>query len=790
MITNYYIKMKKFFLITAAACCTLSVLAQPKLRKDNIDEVLAAMTLEEKATLLVGSGWGSMTAGSLTAANETLVSGAAGTTRAIPRLGIPQTVLADGPAGLRINPTRPGTDATFYCTGFPVGTVLASTWNTALVKDMTVAMGDEVKEYGADVLLAPGQNLHRNPLCGRNFEYFSEDPLLSGKMAAAYVQGIQSKGVGVSAKHFAVNSQETNRMADDARVNPRALRELYLKGFEIVVKEADPWTLMSSYNSINGHFAQQSRDLLTDILREEWGFKGIVMTDWGSKDGTVAAVNAGNDLMEPGMDHEIMRIIEGAKNGSIPMEEIDTNVRRMLEFIVRTPRFAGYKYSNKPDLAGHAKVARKAATEGLVLLENNGVLPLKGVRTVALYGTGSYDFIAGGTGSGNVNKAYVRNIAEGLEAAGYVVDNDIRTWYEQYITFSKTEARNNAGGGNMGILLGDPVIPEMEVSRSFIDRKVASSDIAVLTISRNAGEGADRKAADGDWTLTGQERAMLQNLADAYHAAGKKLVVVLNIGGTIETASWKQIPDAILLAWTPGQEGGYAVADILSGAVNPSGKLPMTFPVNYFDIPSSYNFPYNYSGPSSFSDFSAIFGFKKQPVKDVDYTEYKEGIWVGYRYFTTAGKAVSYPFGYGLSYTSFAYSKPVVKVAKDGKVTATVVVTNTGKVAGKEVVELYVTAADGGLVKPAYELKAFAKTSQLAPGASETVTMTIDPYTLASFNEESSAWETAAGNYVARFGASAADIRATANFKIAKAQSWPVHRALIPEKPVEEIKVK
>ncbi len=783
--------MKRILLIATAVLCTFSLFAQPKLRTDNIDEIIKALTLEEKATLLVGGGWGSMTAGSMTASSETLVSGAAGTTRPVERLGIPMTVVADGPAGLRINPTRQGTDKTFYCTGFPVGTVLASTWNMPLVEELTTAMGNEVKEYGVDVLLAPGQNLHRNPLCGRNFEYFSEDPLLSGKTSAAYVRGVQSNGVGVSIKHFAANSQEVNRQQNDSRINVRALRELYLKGFEIAVREADPWTVMSSYNKLNGPFTQQNRELLTTVLRDEWGFGGIVMTDWGNKEGTVAAVNAGNDLMEPGMDNEIARIVAGVKDGSISQEQLDTNVRRMLEYIVRTPRFHGYKFSNKPDLKAHAKLVHEATAEGLVLLENNGVLPLKDVKKVALYGTGSYDFIAGGTGSGNVNKAYVRNVAEGFKANGVEVDADIQTWYEQYITFTKTQLRNNAGGNGLGILLGDPVVPEMEISRSFIERKQPVSDIAVLTISRNAGEGDDRKAADGDWTLTGQERQLMQTLSDVYHAAGKKLVVVLNIGGVIETASWKHIPDAVLLAWTPGQEGGLAVADVLCGAANPSGKLPMTFPVSYFDIPSSFNFPHNYRGGNSI-DLAALLGgsTSKKPVKDVTYTDYAEGIWVGYRYFATAGKPVSYPFGYGLSYTTFAYSKPVVKVDKNGNVTATVTVTNTGSVAGKEVVELYVSAPDGGLVKPVYELKGFVKTKELKPGSSETVTVTIEPYTLASFNEATSAWETAAGNYTVHFGASSADIRCTAPFKLAKPQSWPVHKVLLPAEPVKEISVK
>ena len=775
--------MRKVILYAVASLCTITMVAQPKLNKGNIDEVLKAMTLEEKATLVVGGGWGSMTAGSLTASDASLVSGAAGTTRAIPRLGIPSTVLADGPAGLRINPTRPGTTQTFYCTGFPVGTVLASTWNTELVEQLTTAMGEEVKEYGADVLLAPGQNLHRNPLCGRNFEYFSEDPLLTGKMSAAYVKGIQSNGVGVSVKHFAANDQEVNRMQNDSRVSARALRELYLKGFEIAVKESDPWTVMSSYNKINGEFTQQSHGLLTTILRDEWGFNGIVMTDWGNKEGTVAAVHAGNDLMEPGMQNEIDRIIAAVKDGSLDVADLDRNVRRLLEYIVRTPRFAGYKYSNKPDLAGHAKLVRKATPEGLVLLENNGVLPLKDVKKVALYGTGAYDFIAGGTGSGNVNKAYVRNIAEGLRVNGLEVDKDIETWYRQYIDLTKTSLRNNTAGNGLGILLGDPVVPEMEVTRSFMERKLGATDIAILTISRNAGEGDDRKNADGDWTLTGAERQMIQTLADLYHAAGKKLIVVLNIGGVIETASWKHIPDAILLAWTPGQEGGYAVADVLTGAANPSGKLPMTFPVAYYDIPSSANFPANYSGGNSI-DLSALLGGGRAPRvlrKDIDYTEYAEDLMVGYRYFTTAGKNVSYPFGYGLSYTTFEYSKPSVKVGKDG-ITATITVKNTGSVAGKEAIQLYVSAPAGGLQKPACELKAFAKTKELKPGESQTLTMTFDAYTLASFNDGTSAWETAAGAYKASFGASVADIRATASFKIGKAQSWPANPVCLPQK--------
>lgn len=756
--------MKKLISIVAGAFFTLTAIAQPKLSTNNVEEVLQAMTLEEKATLLVGGN-----------SSESAVPGVAGVTRSIDRLGIPTTILADGPAGLRISPKRNNSDKTYYCTGFPVGTVLASMWNPSLVTVLTQAMGEEVKEYGVDVLLAPGVNLHRNPLCGRNFEYFSEDPLLCGLTAAAYIKGIQSNGVGVSIKHFATNNQEINRSQCDSRVNIRPLRELYLKGFELAIRESQPWTVMSSYNRLNCPFTQQNHDLLTTILRDEWAFSGIVMTDWGCKEGTVNAVKAGNDLMEPGNQVEIDRIIDGVRNGTIPIEDVDRNVRRMLEYIVKTPHFKGYKYSEKPDLESHAVLVRQAAPEGMVLLENKGLLPFEGINKIALYGVGAYHFLAGGTGSGNVNKAWVRNISEGLLANGLNVDSDIREWYESYIAYQATEIKVNKAYYDS---IGEAVIPELAISKEFMEKKVQETDAAIFVISRNAGEGADRRASEGDWLLTETERGLLQNLADVYHLAGKKIAVVLNVGGVVETSSWKHIPDAVLLAWTPGQEGGLAVADVLCGAVNPSGKLPMTFPSGYFDIPSSYNFPYNY-------DYNAKKG--TEPRKNIDFTNYSEGIWVGYRYFCTSGTPVSYPFGYGLSYTQFKYSKPSVKVSKDGTVTASITVTNIGKVSGKEVVEMYISAPDGGMEKPLYELKGFAKTGNLTPGDNEIVTVVIEPYTLASFNDKTSAWETAAGSYTLHFGASSADIRCSLPFKLSKALSWPVQPVLLPPTPINEM---
>ena len=758
--------------------------AQPRLSKDNIDEVISAMTLEEKVTLLVG-GSRPVNIDGVPTGTTNLVPGAAGVTRAVPRLGIPQTVLADGPAGLRINPIREGDSNTYYATAFPVGTALANSWNTELVEEVTKAMGNEVLEYGVDVLLAPGMNIHRSVLCGRNFEYFSEDPLLSGKMAAAYVRGIQSNGVGTSIKHFATNNQETNRNENETQASRRALREIYLKNFEIAVKEGKPWTVMSSYNKLNGDYTQQSEGLLTTILRDEWGFDGIVMTDWGNKENTVKSARSGNDLMEPGAQNEMERLLAAVKDGSLSMDVIDRNVRNMLNYIVKTPRFAGYKFSNKPDTKAHAELVRRAGAESMVLLKNDkGVLPLSGSEKVALYGVTSYDFIAGGTGSGNVNKEYVRNLRDGLASDGFKVDERAADWYRKYIDYTRTTQANERGGRGFGFG-GGGVLAEMSVSDNFIARLVPDTDVAIITIGRNAGEGADRRNTDGDFTLNATERQLIQDVCTNYHAAHKKVVVVLNVGGVVETASWKSLPDAILLAWQPGMEGGASVADVLCGKVNPSGKLGTTFPVDFLDNPSSFNFPYNYSG--NMMGMNPFRRGPQQPRKDVDYTRYEEGIYVGYRYFETTGTPVSYPFGYGLSYTTFSYSKPVVKATSDG-FEASITITNTGSVAGKEAVQLYISAPAGGLDKPVKELKAFAKTKLLAPGKSETLKMKVDNYSLASFNEAASRWETAEGSYRVMFGASVQDIRANVEYRLKGAKTYPVHDVLAPTTPIEELK--
>jgi beta-glucosidase len=777
--------MKKQMMSLAAIALLASCASGDlKLNENNIDEIVEAMTLEEKALLITGVGMDRQDTLNLTATigeSADLVPGAAGSTHAIPRLGIPAVVLSDGPAGLRINPTREGDENTYYCTHFPIGSLLSSTWNQELVEEVGKAIGNEVLEYGADVLLAPGMNIHRNPLNGRNFEYYSEDPVLTGKTAAAYVRGVQSNGVGTSIKHFAVNSQETNRTGTNAIVGTRALREIYLKGFEIAVKESDPWTVMTSYNYLNGTYTSESKDLIEDVLRGDWGFKGTVMTDWfGGKD-AVAQVVAGNDMLQPGRITQYTDIVEGVKSGKLDIADVNRNVKRILQLIVRSPRFKGYKYSNKPDLEAHAKVTRQSATEGMVLLENKGTLPLaENTKKVALFGITSYDFIAGGTGSGNVNRAYTVSLVEGLKNVGYTVDDAVKGQYEKYLEEVKAakakEEEKDPAAKRLAAFM-PPVLPtEFVPAKADIAAAVASNDVAIITLGRISGEFADRTTAN--FNLSKEEKSLIDAVSGAFHAAGKKVVVVLNIGGVIETASWKNTPDAVLLAWQAGQEGGNSVADVLSGKVSPSGKLPQTWPIKLEDHASTKNFP---RGEDWGLDLSAFMGgaieTEAKALKEFwDYSNHEEGIYVGYRWFDKQNMNVSYPFGYGLSYTTFEYSDAAVKAEGD-KISVSVTVKNTGKAEGKEVVQVYASAPASQLDKPVKELKAFAKTKSLKPGESETLTMVVNAADLASFVEESNSWEVEAGTYKFLIGASSRDIKATVETEVA-AKSTKVNQAL------------
>ncbi len=775
----------KFFLIsilTVVAILTGCTSDQQK-NAINKDEVIARLSLEDKARFVIGTGMAGFDGeNAVIGATRSLVPGAAGTTYPLDSLGIPAIVLADGPAGLRIDATREGDSATYYCTHFPIGTLLASTWNTDLIEEVGAAIGNEVKEYGADVLLAPAVNIMRNPLCGRNFEYYSEDPLVVGKTAAAYIKGVQSNGVGTSIKHFAANNQETNRMNNDAHISQRALREIYLKGFEIAIKESQPWTVMTSYNYINGTYTSESKDLVETILRDEWGFEGTVMTDWfGGKDGATQ-MWAGNDMLQPGKKEQFDSIVAGVKSGKLAEADLDRSVRRTLNLVEKSPRFQGYKYSNKPDLKAHAEVTRQSAAEGMVLMKNEKALPLaQNIKNVALYGNTSYDFIAGGTGSGNVNHAYVVSLLDGMKNGGYTVSEELKTAYEAYLADCKKKAeaeieaaaKKDPNKAKLMRFLPKPLPAEKSFTDGEVMAQAANADIAVITIGRLSGEFQDRLVAD--FNLSDSERKLIEQVCDVYHRAGKQVVVLLNIGGVIETASWKHLPDAILCAWQPGQEGGNSVVDVLSGKISPSGKFTMTWPILFTDAYSARNFPID-EDPR----IDMMKQGQKGNVRNVDFTDYEEDIYVGYRYFDSFGISVSFPFGFGLSYTTFDYSDAKIDKKGDGY-EVSVTVQNSGQYEGKEVVELYISAPDNKAAnKPVKELKAYAKTRNLKPGEKETVKLLVKTADLASFDEAASAWVVSGGEYQFLVGASSQDIKATLKADV-KGQETKVHNVLKPE---------
>jgi beta-glucosidase len=761
----------------------------PQLGKSTLKLVIDGMTLQEKSKLVVGMGFKmpgvpppvkgekpkSIDIGGFKLPPSDpdaynipeKVPGAAGRTHAIPRLGIPSITLSDGPAGLRIEPKRPNDSSTYYATAFPVATLLASTWDTAMVKKVGVAFGNEVREYGVDILLAPALNIHRNPLGGRNFEYYSEDPLIAGSMTAAIVKGIQSNGVGTSIKHYAANNQETQRNSINTIVSERAMREIYLRGFELAVKTSQPWTVMSSYNKLNGTFTSERRDLLTTILKNEWGFKGFVMTDWfGGKD-AVAQMNAGNDLLMPGNPDQSDAIVAAVKSGKLSMAQLDANVERMLKIILKSPTFRGYKYSDKPDLAAHAKVARAAAADGMVLLKNDGgVLPLSVNKRVAVFGNTAYSPIAGGTGSGDVHKSYNVSVEEGLGNAGFKIQVTLAKSYKDYIvdaTAKQPKSKN--------FFMLPPPIPEMDATDLLL-KEADGADEAVITIGRNAGEGADRKL-ENDYYLTFLEKALIANVSKAFHDKGKKVIVVLNIGGVIEVASWRDSVDGILLAWQPGLEGGNAIADLLTGKVNPSGRLATTFAMDYKDEPTTKNFP-------------------GTPEKKPEQVTYDEGVYVGYRYFDSYKVKPAYEFGYGLSYTKFKFSDIAVSAPDfKGKVSVKVTITNTGDVAGKEVVQLYVSAPAKNIDKPEQELKAFAKTGLLTPGQSQFLVFTLNAGDLASFYTNKSAWVADAGEYKVKIGTSSRNTEKTVSFKLAKdIVTEKTNTSLTPQVAINEWKNK
>ena len=756
-----------------------SVSAQ-QLRAENIDEVVKALTLEEKCHLVLGRG--------MHFNDDAKFPGTAGSTFSVGRLGIPETYCADSQQGLRMNATRVWDHNDYYPTDFMASMTLASTWDREAAFKVGQGIGNEVREFGLDWILSPAMNLIRNPLCGRNHEYYSEDPYLSGTIAAGYVKGVQSEGTAACPKHFVANNQETNRNNNISQVSQRALREIYLKAFEIMVKESNPWTIMTSYNKLNGPYALQNRELLTTIVRDEWGWKGMFVSDWNAGDDAVAAMLAGNDMLQPGQDKQYKAILEAAKSGKLPMEVLDANVKRILEYVVKTHNFKGYKYSNEPNLKAHAQVVRQVGADGIVLLKNSGILPLIGKR-VALFGCTSYDWISGGSGFGGTSVGhYTVSLVEGLRSAGYEVNKPLISTYTQHIA---AEEKRLFPNGRPPFSLTPPArAEEKQFTADELNAAINGSDVAIISLGRKSGEAADRSEAD--FYLKEGEAKLIKAVSEAYHAKGKQVVVLLDICSPIDVASWQDQTDALVCTWQGGQESGFSIADVLSGKVNPSGKLPMTFQVKYGDAYADKNFPSNVDDKTLGAMF--MWGYNKdqapkerKPQANIDYTNYEEDIYVGYRYFDSFGKAVAYPFGFGLSYTTFSYTNMSVSEA-NGVYTVKVDVKNTGAKAGRNVVELFVAAPNSKkLNKPEKELRNYAKTRLLQPGQTETVTMTVKAEELASFNEKASAWKTDAGRYDFLICSSASDVEAKASANV-KAWTKKVNNVMKPNAKLNLLK--
>lgn len=776
--------MKKlFFILAASSVISASAQAQtaPKLNANNIDEVVAAMTLEEKAHIVNGIGafWG----GDASCKTPRDIPGAPGGMYSIPRLGIPSLYFGDGPLGLRIDEKRDFDNHHYYTTAVPVPLLLGSSWDSQVIYDVAQDIAEECRDYGIDVMLGPSFNLLRNPLGGRTHEYYSEDPMLAGRLACAFTDGVQSLGIGASVKHFVANNQETNRNAVNALISQRALREMYLKPFEIAVKNSNPWTVMTSYNGVNGDWTSESRELLQDVLRNDWGFKGMVMTDWGGGTHPVQQMQAGNDLLEPGNEASAQTLIKAVQNGTLDEKVLDENIHRILELVVKSKSFHNYKFSNRPDLAAHQAMARKSAAEGCILFKNdNEALPFSSaVKNIALYGNTAYDVIGGGIGHGESNSGnYIISLVEGLRLANYTIDYEL-------LRASKYPGHLNAWGMWTVEKPTDEIIP----SAQDLSAQAGRNDIAVIVLGHKAGEGSDRVASA--FYLTDAEKQLVKEVTEQYHKVGKKAVVILNIPGPIETESWKSIPDAILCIYQGGEQLGNWVADVLKGAVTPSGKLTTTFAKDLKDYPSHNNYPvldkaFDMRGMMA---EGAAFERKDKMVtegkKNVDYVIYEEGIYVGYRYFETFGVPVSYPFGYGLSYTTFEYSDAKL-VKKGDEFQVSVTIKNTGKYAGKEIAQVYVGAPKGKLDKPVKELKGYGKTKLLAPGESETLTISIATQDLASFNTAKSQWETDKGNYTFMVGASVQDIKAKLTGNVSKAWSQKVSNVLKPQITINELK--
>ena len=654
-----------------------------------ITDLIKKMTLEEKAALCTGAGpW---------------------TTTPVEHLGIPEMIVTDGPHGVR----RAENITTFVekslpATCFPTAACMASTWDVDLIHKLGEAIAYECIALNVDVVLGPGANMKRTPLCGRNFEYYSEDPYLAGEMAASFIKGVQSKGVGTSLKHFAANNQEYQRTTISSEIDERTLREIYLPAFEAAVKKAKPWTVMCSYNKLNGTFAAENQRLLTEILREEWGFEGFVVSDWGAVHDRVDGLMAGLELEMPGpRERRVQAVIDAVRSGKLNESVLDEAVLRILTIVFKA---AETKKGGSFDIARHHALARKVSGEGMVLLKNNGVLPLKNLKHIAVIGRSAKEAYFQGGGSSHINPTRLDNPYEELgKLAG-----DARLSYAE------------------GYPTGESFDQNLIDKASKISR---SADVALLYLCLPAtkeSEGYDRPDLD----LTSHQVALIK----AVTAVQPNTVVILNNGAPVVMSEWIDGTAAVLEAWMMGQAGGGAIADVLFGKVNPSGKLAETFPLKLVDTPAYICYP---------GENGAV--------------RYGEGIFMGYRYYDAKGVPTLFPFGYGLSYTTFGYQNPRVSSNSfrdvDG-VTVSVDVTNTGKMAGKEVVQVYVHDHKSKLVRPPKELKGFTKV-ELQPGETKTVTVVLDFRAFAYYHPAYRQWITEDGEFDLLIGASSTDIRCT-----------------------------
>lgn len=660
----------------------------------DIKSIVSQMTLEEKAALTIGA--------------------TAWSTTPIERLNVPRMIVADGPHGVRRVPDLNQIAAqSLPATCFPTASALASTWDVDLIYEMGQTLADEAIALDVDVLLGPGVNMKRSPLGGRNFEYFSEDPFLAGEMAASLVNGIQSRGVGTSVKHFAANNQEFQRFTISAELDERTLREIYLPAFETIVKKANPWTIMCSYNKVNGTYASENHSLLTEILKDEWGFEGLVMSDWGAVRNRLAALRAGMDLEMPGpKPRNVQAIVDAVNTGALDESLLDESVRRILGIVFKAAQTK--KGSGSFDVDAHNAVARKVSAESMVLLKNNGILPLKNHQHIAVIGRAAEHAHYQGGGSSHINAVKVA------------------------VPFA--EVQKAAPDAEVIYAIGYPA--DDAFNQTLIDEATQiaqSADVALLYIalpSYKESEGYDRTDLD----LTVQQVALIK----AVSSIQPNTVVILNNGAPVVVGDWIDDVAAVLEAWMMGQAGGEAITDVLWGKVNPCGKLAETFPHRLQDTPSYLNFP----------------GGMDADGKGV--VRYGEGIFIGYRYYDSKEIDVRFPFGFGLSYTTFAYRNATVSATnfKDVEgVTVAVDVTNTGSVAGKEIVQLYVHDQKSGLIRPAKELKGFAKV-ELQAGETKTVSIALDFRSFAYYHPSYGQWITESGDFDLLIGASARDIRA------------------------------